>query len=242
MPVAEDMENIVENIVSSYESRIQSIESILDTTHKLLSGFQDSFLDTKQEREKVTAQVREILAKNESLRMKDFDQMMQGILSAQDKREKEVRNLLESYLGEQTEMAQALRDSLRKFKNSLAKGEAVRVKEFQALTREILAKQEERKIEVTSKLQEFQEEQHEMAKRLQELLAKGRELRTRDFKSMLKEFEAQDRERLAHQKEREKEVGHLLGEFRKERAETARNWRSMQAKLAQRRTPSPKNR
>jgi seryl-tRNA synthetase len=112
-------------------------------------------------------------------------------------------------------MARALRKNLEKFKNSLEKGEARRVKEFQKMIREILVKQDERKDEVTGRLKEFKKEQIMLASRLKELLAKGKELRIRDFKSMLKEFNARYKERLARQEERKKEVRQLLDEFRK---------------------------
>jgi hypothetical protein len=217
MPLAKDMKNIVDQIVSSYETRIQSIGTFFDTTHQILLGFQDSLLDTKQEREKLNAELRESLTKNESLRRKDFDNMMQGILLTQDEREKEVRNLLNSYLHEQKEMAQDLRENLEGFRDSLAKGEAQRVKAFQEMIKEILVKQEERKDEVTGRLKEFKKEQKMLASRLKELLSKGEELRIRDFKSMLKEFKARYKERLARQEERKKETCQLLGEFKRGR-------------------------
>ena len=97
MPLAQDMKNIVEDIISSYETRLVGMGVIFDTTHQLLRGFQDSFIDKKQEREKLTVELRNNLAKNNSLRKNDFDNMMQDILSTQDKREKEVRNLLNRY-------------------------------------------------------------------------------------------------------------------------------------------------
>jgi hypothetical protein len=209
------MKNIVDNIVSSYETRIQSIGALFDTTHQVLQGFHDSLLDTREERGKLNGELRENLAKNKSLRRKDFDNMMQGIILTQDEREKEVRKLLNSYLIEQKEMAGALRKNLEKFKNSLEKGEARRVKEFQEMIKEILVKQEERKDEVTRRLKEFKKEQIMLTSRLKELLAKGKELRIRDFKSMLKEFNARYKERLARQEERKKEVRQLLDEFRK---------------------------
>jgi hypothetical protein len=211
------MKDIVNDVISFYEARIQGIGAVFDTTHQILEGFQDSFLDTKQEREKVNAELRENLARNESLRKKDFDNMMRGILLTQDEREKEVRNLLRDYFNDQKNIAQALRENLRRFKDSLAKGEAERVKEFQEMIKEILAKQDERKDEVTSKLKEFQKEQHEMAKRLKELLAKGRELRIKDFKSMLKEFKVQHKERIARREERREGVQRMLGDFKKRR-------------------------
>lgn len=213
--ISNGMKNIVDNIVSSYETRIQSISTLFDTTHQVLQGFQDSLLDTREERGKLNEELRENLAKNKSLRRKDFDNLMEGIILTQNEREKEVRNLLNSYLHEQKEMAQDLRKNLKKFKDSLAKGEARRVKEFQEMIREILVKQEERKDKVTLRLKEFKKEQIVLTSKLKELLAKGKELRIRDLKSMLQEFNARYKERLGRQEERKKEVRQLLDEFRK---------------------------
>jgi len=238
MPLAEDMQNIIEDIISSYEVRIQSIGAIFDTTHQLLEGFQDNLLDTRQEREEINGELRENLAKNESLRKKDFDNMMQDILSAQEQKEKQVRSLLKNYLDEQKEVANALTESLGKFKDALSGGEAQRVKEFQAAITEILAKQEQRKEEVSSELKEFQKNQQEMAKRLKGLLAKGRKLRIKDLKSMLAEFTIQHKERITQRKERKEEVQNMLGGFRKERSEAAANWWDMQKRLAKTRVGS----
>jgi hypothetical protein len=217
MHLEEDMKNIFENIISSYEARVESIGIIFNTTHQLLRGFQDSFIDTKHEREKLTAKLRENLAKDKSLRRNDFDNMMHDILSTQDKREKEVRILLNSYLNEHKKMAQALSGNLEKFKSSTTEGEIQRVKEFQNMIKKVLGGQEERKEEVTSRLKEFQKEQKEMAKRLKELLAKDKELRIKDLKSMLKELKAQGKERIACKEERREEVSKMLGDFKKER-------------------------
>ena len=56
--------------------------------------------------------------------------MMQGVLSVQEEREAEVKNLLKGYLNQQREMAHTLRENLAKFKDVLAKGDVQRVKEF----------------------------------------------------------------------------------------------------------------
>ena len=238
MPLAEDMKNIVEDIISSYEARIQSIGTIFDITGQLLEGFQESLLDTRQEREKINAELRENLARNESLRKKDFDNMMRDILSAQEEREKQVRSLLKDYLNEQKEMAHALGANLTEVKDALSKGEAQRIKEFHAEITEILAEQEQRKKEVSSRLKEFHKKQQEMAKRLKELLAKGRGLRIKDLKSMLAKFKIQHKERMAQQKERKKEAQNMLGAFKKERLEAAENWETMEKRMAKRRVGS----
>ncbi len=154
--------------------------------------------------------------------------MMNSILSSQDGREKEVRNLLKDYFSDQETMAKALRENLGKFKDALTRGEDGRVKEFQTFIREILAEQEERKKDVTSKLKGFQKEQQEMASRLKELLAKGRELRIRDIRLMLKEFKIQHKKRITNREERKGEVRHLLSGFKKERTEAAQKYKGQE--------------
>ena len=217
MLLAVDTQNIVGDIISSYETRIQGVEALFQTTHRILQGFQDSVLDTRQEQERINGQLRESLAQNGSLRKKDFDKMMSVISSHQDQEEQEVRNLSKSYLNEQTNFVQELRESLRNFTEALAGGEVQRVKEFQMLIKEIFAKQEKRKEEVISNLKEFQKEQQETARMLKNLLAKGRELRIKDLKLMLAEFKAQHKDRVARREKRCQEVKSLLGEFKTKR-------------------------
>jgi hypothetical protein len=217
MPLAEDMRNTVDHIVSSYETRVQNIGTLFHTTHQILQGFQDSILDTKEEREKLNVELREKFAKNKSLRRKDFDYMMEDIISGQNEREKEVRDLLNTYLNEQRAMARDLKENLGKFRESLSEGEAQRGKEFQQMIKEILAKQVERKDEVISELKEFKKEQKILASRLKELLAKGRDLRIKDLKRMLNEFRGRYEERLSRQEERKREIRQLLGEQKKGR-------------------------
>ena len=230
-PSEKDMKNVIESVLSSYEMRIQSIGAIFDTTHNLLQSFQESFLDTRLERERINEQLRENLARNESLRKSDFDNMMHEILAVQDRREEQVRNLLNGYLDGQQEMASSLRSNLAKIKEALAKGETQRVKEVQTTINEVLAEQEQIKQEVVLRLNEFQEGQHEMTVRLKELLVKGSEIRLKDLRSMLVKFKAR-------QKERQEDVRNILGGSRDQRLENAEGWEAMQEKKAQRRADS----
>jgi hypothetical protein len=223
MILAVDTEDILDSIISSYETRIQGVESLFESTNQILQGFQDLVFDTRQERQEINNRLRENLAQNGSLRKKDFDGMMSEISLHQDRREQEIRNLSKSYLSEQKKLVQELRGGLRNFTRALAQGEVQRVNEFHKAIRDILDRQEMRKHEVTSKLTEFQKEQQETAKMLRDLLDKGRKLRIKDFKSMLTEFKRQRKERVARHEERRKEVKDMLGEFRNRRAETIQN-------------------
>ena len=239
MAIAGDMKNIAEDVISSYETRLQSIGAIFDSTHQLLEGFQNSFLETNQEREQLKTELRENLARNGSLRRKDFDNMIKSILSAQDERREEVKNKLNTYVNEQKEMARNLSANLAEIKDPLTKGDGRRIREFQVFMKETLARQDERKNEVSARLKEFQKYQQEMAGRLKDLAAKGKDLRIKDLKSMLKEFKVQEKMRTARREERREVVHNMLGGFKKERMQTVKNWQDMQKIMDQRRACQP---
>jgi hypothetical protein len=220
MLLATEKENVLENIISSYEARIQSVEAFFEVTGQIFQDFQDSLLiSTRAEREKINNQLRESLAKNGSLRKKDFDGMMSVISSYLDQSEQEVRQLSHKYLNEQTKLVQQLRESLRNFKDALTEGQTEKVGELQTLIKEILTRQDESKIEVTSKLKEFQQGQQQTSEMLKDLLAKGEKLRIRDFKATLGEFKRQRAERITYQERRRREVKDMLSGFKAKRTE-----------------------
>ncbi len=218
-----NVQHAVEEIISSYEERLQSIGSIIDNTQLIFGEFHESISNTNHERETLKVQLRDTLAKNESLRKKDFDVMMNTILLSQDDREREVRKLLHNYLTEQREMARQLKENLGTFKDGLNKDNIDRINDFHRMLKDILKKQEERTAEVTGKLKMFQKEQGELSHILGELLSKGKELRIRDLKTMLRQFEAQSRERAARQRERRQDVQKMLSVFRGKRRESAQS-------------------
>lgn len=219
------LNNVVEDILTSYEAKIENIDSFFETTQLILNEFQEPLLDTKQERGHINSQLEDLLAENEHLRRTDFNRMMQGLLSIQDEKEKEIKNLVNSYLTEQKQTIGILKENLFKIKEALAKGEGICVRESQELIGEVLAQQDKTKQDIITKLKEFQKEQCQMTQRLLELIAKGRDLRIKDLKSMLKEFQRQHKERKAQREERRREVRgrkekvkQMLLEFKKKRA------------------------
>ena len=233
MPEILDLNKVAEDIIASYEAKIENINSFFETTHLIFGEFQEPLLETKQERGEINSQLEDLLAKNEHLRRADFNQMMQGILFIQVNKEKEIRNLLNSYLTEQKQMVNLLRDNLTRIKAALANGQGVQIKESKELISQILAQQDKRKLEVSLKLKEFQKEQKEMIQRLQELLAKGKELRIKDLQLMLREFDVHRKGRLVRQEERKiegqrrrGEVRDMLVDFKKKRKESVKSWRT----------------
>jgi hypothetical protein len=222
MTLTEEVKSFIDGTISSYEARLQSMESLLEPIQQT----QESFLETKQEQEKVNSQLRESLAKNNHLRKKDFDQMMQGIVSIQDEKEKSARSLLADHLDSQKEMTGILRDILSAVRNAIHGGDVGKVKEFQSIIKELLIQQEKKKEKVTLRLKEFQQEQVQIISRAKELLAKGEQLRVKDLKQMLMEFRMQHKERIEQKLERKKEVNNMLVNFKNKR----KQWRT--AKMA----------
>jgi soluble cytochrome b562 len=80
--------------------------------------------------------------------------------------------------------------------------------------KEIIAKKDERKSEITANLKEFQDGQKLLAERLKELLSKGSQLRIKDLKLTLKELNAERRERTTYHQKRIEEVSGIRKETR----------------------------
>lgn len=225
MPSLENIQTAVADIISTYEKRIDGIGTTFDTTFQLIESFQESFQNNRQ-KEVFTNQIRDILAKNEHLRKKDFDIMMREVLISQEKRERIVKDLLKTYIEEQKNMAANLKENLHNVRDSLAKGELQRIKDFQESVKGIMARQDERRMEVSSLLREFQNEQRDLAGRLRELLAKGRDLRINDLKQMVLEFNHDHCKRIIRREERGDEIKSLLLNFNKKRTEwTKSRWK-----------------
>ena len=219
MGIADDMERLAKEVVSSYESSISTVGIIIDNTHRILEDF-------KTKRNEMSNQLKEILAKEESLRKKDFDSMMEEILSHQGEREKQARSLLRTFLEEQKEMAQTI-------KKNLSEGEKVRINDFKKMLQDIQTRQKAGENEVSMMLKEFQGEHKEMAESLRSLLDKGEAIRIKDFKEMLKNIRSR-------QVKREEEVRKRLDEFRKQRQDMVSEWCELTVVMAKKRSDSLK--
>ncbi|MDP8299119.1 MAG: hypothetical protein P9L88_04375 [Candidatus Tantalella remota] len=175
--IAHDMKKMAQEIIASYQARISEVVAIVDDTHQILD-------DLKDNRDQMVDTLKETLAREGSLRRKDFDNMIHGISSRQDEREKEVRALLKTFFEEQKEIAEIV-------KKNLNEDEQVRIDKFKKMLENIQAKQRSREEEVKKALVEFQSEYKEMSDSLRSLLHKGEEVRIRDFKEMVSSIMAE---------------------------------------------------
>jgi hypothetical protein len=109
------MEPVLE-IIDSYETRIASVEELMTTAYQTTVNSGDSFAILDEERERLETGLQQTLAKNCSLRKKDFERLLERLLSeANTNRAKidEERNLVrvkvKEYLDEQKQLAKSLR-------------------------------------------------------------------------------------------------------------------------------------
>lgn len=155
MPLPEETKNLkdlAQDIVAAYDARVRVVGEIVGTTRKTISDF-------REKREHMSKELQEVLARCESLRMKDFDVMMADILGKQNEREEKVKKMLEDFRAEEEMVAEKLR-------NLLKKGEAIRMKDFKKMMLAIRTEQE-RRVRVTGEsvaeqLQKMQQEVHSM--------------------------------------------------------------------------------
>lgn len=105
MSVPNEIRNLAQGVVASFESGVGTVGLLIDKGLEILDGY-------RREQEAIRGQLRERLATVGSLRRKDFDGMMEKILCFQSDREREIQTFIRDFLGRQKEMTSRLRRSL----------------------------------------------------------------------------------------------------------------------------------
>ncbi len=222
------MEKILKDIVTSYDNRISEVGTVIENTYQVLEEYQNNILQSKEDREKIKAQLREALTSQQHLRRKDFDRMIEkisgGITDRKEKIENNqyiIREELRGYLDKQKDIAAALRERLARFTDHLKENESNRLVDFKIYLKGLQSQQEKRGEEVRKMLEGFRKElevyraeQMLMSQTLRNLLNKGNSLRIRDFKVAISEIQAQQRERKTLWQEERKKVRETLAGFR----------------------------
>lgn len=176
MGLAEEMARVAREVIASYEARVASVEHIIEATHEMLEAF-------RGQREAMRTELRESLARAASLRRRDFDAMMQGILARMETREREIKETMRGYLQEQRTLAATLREAL-------ARGDGERIGAVKGLLENIAARREAREREVSAILAEFQREQEELSRTLGGLLSNGGSVKVKELKATLKAIQS----------------------------------------------------
>jgi hypothetical protein len=186
-----NIDGFFDNIISSYETRIQKIqtafqssENITESSHSLFDNVHNSLTDLRKERDLLNSRLCETVAKNGSLRKKDYHTMMSGILNALDEKEKEAENQFFNFIEAQKETAQSLKNSLLSIKDITAQDAGEKINLVKDQLSKISKRQEERKETAIKTFMEFQQMHNKMMERLESLLEKGEHILIHDIKKV----------------------------------------------------------
>jgi uncharacterized coiled-coil DUF342 family protein len=186
-----DMNSFFENIISSYENRIQKIhtafqssENITESSHSLFDNVHNSLNDLKKERDLLNSRLCETLAKNGSLRKKDYNMMMAGILGSLDEKEREAEHQFLLFIEAQKETAQTLKNSLLGIKDITSPDVNEKIAIIKEQLSQISEMQEKRKETVMKTFMDFQQMHSRMIECLETLLDKGDHILIQDIKKV----------------------------------------------------------
>lgn len=208
MKDSKEFNKIIEGMIGSYESKVKMVTSLMRQVYQKIKKYQN-------EQDSMINKLRDILAKNEFLRKKDFDLMIAEIRNNQKMKEKEVSQTVEEFCKEEEEIVVQLK------KNLALKNPSI-LEDFKELKNKILDRPKKREKRISQILKDFHRDQEEINTALRMLLEKGPSVKIRDFKAMLKAF------RIEHENRRLK-IDEILNEFEKVKNEIDDQWQMVMA-------------
>ena len=205
MKTEENLKDLANSIIDSYEMRVKTVNDLMEQAYHFLESFH-------AELQEMIVQLKENLAKSESLRRKDFDRMMSGLTARRSAREEEAEKVFQNFQEEEKEMIGRLR-------NVMVQGGRSNPDDMEIIKEDILNRQKERETGIVNALKRIQMEQEELKTALKKLLAKGETVKLKDFKLMLKSLKVQ-------QGVRDNQVGRLLEDLDIARERVRNQWQT----------------
>jgi chromosome segregation ATPase len=226
------MKDMIMEIVASYENGISMADGLISSAYDAVATFDENWHEIGKERERLKTGIQEILAKNSSLRRKDFGHHIEQILLDGERKradieqeQKQLRRVLKDYLDEQKRLIASLRERM----GSFSPGDVDRAG-LEELINELKMAYQDKGERITVLLQEFQcrlntfrQEQEEINHRLERLIQRGESLRLEDLRQ-LQAGHARE-ERKAGRELRRQEVQRLLSHFGQQRRDVGRHRR-----------------
>lgn len=181
----------LDNIMTSYETRIrkiqaafQSSENITESSHTLFDNVHVSLTDLKKKRNILNSRLCETLAKNASMRKKDYHSMMASILDAVDEKERGAESLFLTFIEAQKQTAQSLKNSLLGIKDITSQDNCEKIAIIKEQLSQISILQEIRKETLMKTFKDFQQMHKRMMECLESLLKKGNHILLQDIKNV----------------------------------------------------------
>jgi ABC-type transporter Mla subunit MlaD len=220
------------NIITSYESRVSMVEELISTAYEATIASESSFGALDEERERLKSSLQKTLAKNCSLRRKDFNRLMERVLSESngkreviEKERGQLREKVKEYLNEQKELANCLREQIFELAQEKADKSGL-----DAVINNIRAAYEGTGQQLFAMLRDFQlhldafqREQANINHKLRGLMEQGESLSIEDLRQLEAAKAHQDRK--VERELRREEVERLLAHFKQQRQESSRQRR-----------------
>jgi len=172
-----DPADFIETILTSFEERIQKIEAafstseaVYDSSNVLMTDFQQSMLELRNERTQLNAMLRENLAKKGSMRKNDYDCFMEDIFLLLNEKEKEAENQFYKYIGDQKQMVLFLRQGILDIKGIEQENHKDKIAAFKSMLDTTLVEQQLSKERAIAKFEEFHHLQKKITSKFKELL------------------------------------------------------------------------
>jgi uncharacterized phage infection (PIP) family protein YhgE len=210
--------------LTSYENRIVTVEELMTTVYQTTEAFDTSFDVLNEEREQLKTGLQKTLARNRSLRRKDFNCLLEQLLAnstknreAIEEEQSQVREKVKEYLDEQKQLASSLRQQLVELtQEKMDKGCLA------AVIGKIKASYEDTGQRLFTilknfqlRLKDFQREQEEINHKLQRLADRGDSLSLENLRQLVATEALQ--KRVNERELRREEVERLLSHFRQQR-------------------------
>ena len=136
-----------------FDNTIEGIFSYQDEEEKQVRDLLKTFFEEQKE---IAQTLKKNLMGGEKVKIDEFKKSLKDIQVRQKARENEVTVRLKEFQKEHKEMAEALRSLLNK-------GEAIHIKDFKKMVKDIRVRQTEREEGVRKRLDEFRKERRDMA-------------------------------------------------------------------------------
>jgi hypothetical protein len=214
------------DLITSYESRIATVEELMTTAYQATETSGGSFDIIDKERERLKTGLQKTLAKNCSLRKRDFDSLLEQLLSDSNKNRKaieeeqgRIREKVKEYLAGQKQLANSLRQQIvnlvrENMENSCLDTIISNIKATYTDKGQLLFATLR---DFQLRLEAFQKEQTAINHKLQRLIDRGESLNLED----IRQLEAAEtlQMRVLVRDLRHDEVDRLLSHFRQQRQE-----------------------
>ena len=186
-----EFDSFFENVITSYEDRIQKIqaafqssENLTESSHILFDNVHNHLNDLKKERDVLNSRLCETLSKNGSLRKKDYNTMMSDILEIIDKKEAEAQHQFTTFINAQKETAQTLKMSMLGLKDINSHDIGEKITSIKQQLSQLSKQQEMRKEAVMNSFIIFQRVHQQLITCLDNLLKKGDQILIKDIKKV----------------------------------------------------------